>query len=87
MKFLTLMLVLLVTMSGCKALMNAEGAAQPVKRIDAKEPIYFTTCSGAVEDWGTCNSKAQRTCDKGYETVKKAESNATGYRELTFRCK
>ena len=67
--------------------MNAEGAAQPVKRVDVKEPIFFTTCSGAVEDWGTCNSKAQRTCENGYEVVKKAESNATGYRELTFRCK
>ena len=85
MKLFTLLLV--VALSGCNALMNAAGAAQPVKRIDAKEPIFFTTCSGAVEDWGTCNSKAQRTCENGYERVKQSESNTTGYRELTFKCK
>jgi hypothetical protein len=85
MKLLTLLLPLIL--SACSALMNAEGAAQPVKRIDVKEMIFFTTCSGVVEDWGTCNSKAQKTCQNGYEIMKKEENSPTAYRELTFKCK
>ncbi|MDP2248249.1 MAG: hypothetical protein Q8J65_08970 [Nitrosomonadales bacterium] len=74
-------------LSACAALMNAEGAAQPVKRIDVKEKIFITTCSGVVEDWGSCNSKAQKTCENGYEIMKKEENPPTAYRELTFKCK
>lgn len=84
MKLIILLSVL--GLSACSALMNAEGAAQPVKRIDVKERIFLTTCSGVVEDWGTCNSKAQKTCENGYEILKKEENSPTAYRELTFKC-
>jgi len=78
--------VLILSIAGCNALMNAKGAQQPVRLIDSKQKTYFTTCSGSVEEWGTCNQKAMRTCTNGYEILNKTENSIGGRRELTFKC-
>jgi len=78
----TAFLVVFIFLSGCAQLMN--GATQPVVM---KGGNMFTTCSGAVEDWSSCNNKASKTCPKGYEVLEKAESSVGGRRELTFNCK
>lgn len=85
MKQLLVLIVLLL--SACSSLMNGEKALQAVQVLDAKQKLMFTTCSGAVEDWGSCNRKANKTCVNGYEIVKKLETPIGGKRELTFRCK
>jgi len=72
-----------ILLSGCTQLMN--GATQPV--VALKGGDMFTSCSGAVEDWSSCNAKANKTCPNGYEKLKYVESTVGGRRELTFRCK
>lgn len=74
-------------LTACGSLMNASGAAQPVLVKDAKQQIMFTSCSGAVEDWGSCNRKAKNTCKNGYEILEQIESPIGGKREITFQCK
>jgi hypothetical protein len=81
--FLVLNLILLST--GCAQLMN--GQMQPVTVKDYKQQIMFTTCSGTVEDWGSCSQKAAKSCEKGYEVLNRFESAVGGRRELTFQCK
>lgn len=83
MKYIALMAGI-IFLCGCAQLQR--GQMQPVKRISVKEEIYFTTCSGSVEDWGSCNRKARETCKGDYATVEKQESPVGGRRELTFRC-
>jgi hypothetical protein len=85
MKLLTLLIAFSVT--GCSSLMNSGNAVQPVMVKDAKQQIMITTCSGLVEDWGTCNRKANKTCVNGYEMIEKKENPAGAERELTFKCK
>lgn len=80
------LLVLILSLSGCYALSNPNGAIQPVKPKDAKNNIYFTTCSGTVEDWPDCHAKAKATCKSNYEILEKAESPVGGKREITFQC-
>lgn len=80
--FSLLTLLLLVS---CKQL--TKGQEQPVIEKNFKEKVFFTTCSGAVENWGNCNNKALRTCEKGYVEISKFESPVGGRRELTFQCK
>jgi len=82
MKYLFLVFVLLI--SACAQLMH--GQEQPVIQKNAKEKIYFTTCSGSVEDWGTCNTKAKNTCNNRYQVLNRFESAVGGRRELTFQC-
>jgi len=82
MKYLFFVLALLV--SACSQLMH--GQEQPVIQKSTKEKIFFTTCSGSVEVWGTCNQKAARTCQGGYHVLDKFESAVGGRRELTFQC-
>lgn len=79
------MLALVIGLTGCAQL--KKGEMQPVKRIDVKEEIYFTTCSGMVEDWTSCNKKAMQTCSKGYDVLNKDENPTAARRELTFKCK
>ena len=63
------------------------GQRQPVIMKDANKKIMFTTCSGAVEDWYSCNQKAVDSCkDKGYYVIEKFESVVGARRELTFKC-
>lgn len=83
MKFL--ILILIITLTGCAQL--KKGEMQPVKRIDVKEEIYFTTCSGMVEDWGSCNNKAMQTCPQGYDVLGKDENPTAARREITFKCR
>ena len=78
------LLSIFAMLTGCAQLMH--GQQQPVIKASAKENIYFTTCSGAVEDWGSCNTKAKNTCATGYDVVKRFESAVGGRRELTFQC-
>jgi len=82
---LIVMMIAAIALAGCAQLQKGE--MQPVKRISVKEEIYSTTCSGAVEDWFSCNRKAQNTCPNGYEALSKEESSTTSFREMTFRCK
>jgi hypothetical protein len=82
-----ILIILVCSLSACYALRNPNGAIQPVEYKNGQDNILFTTCSGAVEDWGNCNSKAQNSCPKGYDVVERAESPVGGKRELTFRCK
>lgn len=72
-------------LNGCSQLMN--GQIQPVVVKDANKAIMATTCSGSVEDWGTCNSKAKQKCPNGYIVLDKTENIVGGRRELTFQCK
>lgn len=75
-------------LSACSSLSNGANQLQPVLVKDAKTKTWFTTCSGAVEEWSSCQNKARKTCPNGYETLEKIETPATGgRRELTFVCK
>ena len=76
--------IFFLILSGCAQLMN--GQRQPVIMKDANKKIMFTTCSGAVEDWYSCNQKAENTCEKGYYVIEKFENIVGGRRELTFKC-
>lgn len=84
---LIIVLLAALSLSACSSLMNAEGAMQPVQVVNAKEQVMFTTCSGAVEDWASCQRKASKTCQNGYEVLSKNESAIGGKREITFKCK
>ena len=81
-----LSLVLSMLLMSCTAINNPQRAMQPVVYVSLKEKIYFTTCSGAVEDWSSCAEKARETCSTGYQHLKRYESPVGGRRELTFQC-
>jgi hypothetical protein len=83
----TLVILFSLLIISCSALNNPQGAMQPVVYQNLKEKIYFTTCSGAVEDWNSCIEKARRTCSDNYAEIKRYESPVAGRRELTFQCK
>jgi hypothetical protein len=83
MKYLWITIGFLIT--SCAQLQH--GAVQPVIMKNAKDNIYYTSCSGAVEVWGNCYDKARSTCDKGYEVLLKKEEANGGRREITFQCK
>jgi hypothetical protein len=82
---LGLLIVLTSLLFGCAQLMK--GQLQPVNVLDAKQKIFHTTCTGAVEEWGTCFSKAKATCAQGYDVIAKEESAVNGRREITFQCR
>lgn len=75
-------LIILGLIAGCAQLMK--GQEQPV--IAKKDGIYYTSCSGAVEDWASCNNKAVRTCNGDYQVLSKYENSTGTKRELTFQC-
>lgn len=77
-----LILTILFVLTGCAQLMH--GQLQPVKL--KKDNVYMTTCSGAVESWGSCHDKAGQTCSHGYEVLERLESAVAGRREMTFKC-
>ena len=77
--------LVLLSLTACAQLMH--GQEQPVVEKDSKNGVYFTTCSGAVEDSSNCITKAYRTCSKGFEIIKRYETPVGGRRELTFQCK
>lgn len=72
-------------LSGCAQLMN--GQTQPVIMKDAKQKIMFTTCGGAVENWGTCSDKAYKACDGKYAILERNQNSTGTSREITFQCK
>lgn len=72
-----------ISLISCAQLMS--GQEQSVKLL--KTNLYMTTCSGAVENWGSCNNKANRTCNGNYVVLEKNESIVGGKRELFFECK
>lgn len=74
-------------LSACSSLGNGAKQLQPVELVDPKTKTWFTTCSGAVESWSNCQSKAHHTCQNGYEIVNRNETTVGGKRELTFVCK
>ena len=76
--------ILLFLFSGCAQLMN--GQSQPVISSSKFKGAYFTTCGGAVEDWGTCNLKAQQACPKGYTILEKNADSTGVKREIHFDC-
>lgn len=82
----TNILILMVLLSACTALNNPQNAIQPVVYKNLKEKIFFTSCSGAVEEWNDCKVKANRTCEKGYTIINRKEDPVGGRRELTFQC-
>ena len=51
-----LMTSLVFVLSGCDNFIH--GRQGPVVVKNASQQIMYTTCNGAAEDWGTCNSKA-----------------------------
>ena len=77
------LMITLLLLAGCAQLMK--GQQQPV--VQRGPGLYFTTCSGTVEDWGTCYSKAKETCPNGYEVTSKVEGSVGGKREMEFLCK
>ena len=82
MKSILILTLMLVT--SCAQLMK--GAEQPVTQYrDTK--TYRTTCSGAVEDWGSCARKAARTCANGYQIDEKTQDSYGAIRTMIFSCK
>ncbi len=80
-----LIVVMFTFLTACAQLQRGE--SQPVVVKDAKQQIMMTTCSGVVEDWGSCNNKARKACADGYEILEKDESPVGGRRQITFQCK
>jgi len=78
---------MLLAFSACAALSNPGKAMQPVTYKNQQEKIMFTTCSGAVEEWGSCAAKAAKTCPNNYEVIERFETPSGASRELTFKCK
>jgi hypothetical protein len=79
------LIVLVGLLSGCAQLMN--GQTQPVLKSHIYKDAYFTTCGGAVENWGSCNDKAQSTCAKGYKILEKNADSTGVKREIHFECR
>lgn len=76
------LVVFALILTGCAQLLK--GQEQPV--ITKKDGVYYTTCSGVVESFGTCNNKALVTCPKGYSVVEKFQDANGVIRSLTFKC-
>ena len=84
MKSLTILIA--VFLAACSSLMNGANTAQPVLVKDSKQQIMFTSCTGAVEDWGSCSRKANKACSNGYEVLNRDEDIVGAKREITFKC-
>jgi hypothetical protein len=80
-----LLIVLIGLIAGCAQLMNGE--KQPVINSPKFKNAYFTSCGGAVEDWGSCNQKAQNTCSKSYTILEKNADSTGVKREIHFECR
>jgi hypothetical protein len=72
-------------LSSCQQLQH--GQMQPVKEVNLKNKIYFTTCAGAVENWTDCYEKASQTCNKQYTVINQVDNNRGTQRDFTFQCK
>jgi len=81
------LIISLVFLTSCAQLMSGESQLQPVVIKDAKSKIMATSCSGMVEDWGSCNMKAKKSCPEGYDVIKKTENAPNASREMEFKCR
>jgi hypothetical protein len=81
-KVFIVMIALMFT--ACAQLMKGE--EQPVRQFRDTN-TYKTTCSGSVEDWGSCHRKAKRTCPNGYEVTDRNNDSRGIVREMIFSCK
>ena len=80
----SILVITLMLVTSCAQLMK--GAEQPVIQYrDAK--TFKTTCSGAAEDWGSCNRKAKRTCANGYQIEEQTQDSYGAIRTMIFSCK
>lgn len=75
--------IFVMIMTGCAQLMKGE--EQPVRQFRDIN-TYKTTCSGSVEDWGSCYRKAKRTCPNGYEVTERNNDTRGIIREMVFTC-
>ena len=82
----SLIVLIALFLAACSSLMNSADTTQPVLVKNAKQQIMFTSCTGAVEDWGSCSRKAGKTCANGYDVLKREEDVVGAKRELTFKC-
>ena len=80
-----LIISLIFVLSGCDNFIHGRQGLVVVK--DANQQIMYTTCNGLAEDWGTCNSKAIKTCPNSYIVLEKTEDANGLFRNLTFQCK
>ena len=80
-----LILLIICLLEGCAQLQH--GQIQPVIVKDFKNGIMYTTCSGAVEVWAGCYTKAGSSCSNGYKIIEQNENAEGGKRELIFQCK
>ena len=80
-----LMFSLIFVLSGCDNFIH--GRQGPVVVKDVKQQIMYTTCNGAAEDWGTCNSKAMKVCPNNYIVLEKNDDTKRIFRNMTFQCK
>lgn len=78
------LIINIMLLTGCSQLTN--GQIQPVVTKNLKERIYYTTCSGAVENFASCNNKAMATCSNGYAIIEKFQDSNGAFRSLTFKC-
>ena len=79
------MISLIFVLSGCDNFIH--GRQGPVVVKNASQQIMYTTCNGAAEDWGTCNTKAMKACPNNYIVLDKKEDSYGVFRSLTFQCK
>lgn len=77
-----LIISLIFVLSGCDNLIHGRQGLVEVK--DAKQHIMYTTCNGAAEDWGTCNSKAMKACPNSYIVLEKNDDPKHTFRNMTF---
>ena len=56
-------------LSSCYAFNHPGDTVQPVITLDANQQIYKASCSGLVEAWPDCLSKAKNTCKDGYYEI------------------
>lgn len=77
-------IIFVLAASLCACVNSTNNVTQPVYTKGAN---MFTTCSGVVEDWASCNDKAMKACSGKYDVVQKDENPSGAQRELTFKCK
>lgn len=80
-----MLLVLILFLTGCAQLTNTEGASQKV--ISLGKGRFSVSCSGLVDNWPDCFSKARTSCTNGYEEIARKESSVNVAREMVFQCK
>lgn len=81
------MILCTLFLCSCYALNHPKDTIQPVITLDESQQIYKATCSGLVETWPDCLTKAKETCKNGYSEIDRVITSAGARRELKFGCK